>query len=605
MSRPPSLSDSLRQCKERVATHLGPQYLGTALGIRQILTTVGCCTQTPSGTPTLPVDRPQQWRLMQSILTTPLKWNRLSIQGMSSQTIALSSADHLRPVSELQEVIDTNIIVRELFGENHRITCVFPYPDDAVRHMLYTRLFNNGYGPANLSSDEATEMFIYRGNFITRQVVRNEVLAIIDLLVETMTRNPSDEYQDPEARLSDWLSHTSVPEENQVVLEGSSTNTLSQGVKGAATRPTSAARNHAFRTLSAPSLHPLQQSRVPADSIASSAQPMASVSNNMPAVGNQAPQVVHQGQAIPIRHPQPQSANQPVFLPAMTAPDAPMYITAGPGPTTLPFQMPGLKTMQYQAHVPPHLYPSQVQQYHPGFMAPAQNVPWQVPGLGPWHNGNPGYSYGSPQMSMYHQPPYYPPQALAPPYTPRRRPVLNLNPFPNALGPQPTTNAMAMATGGASAPAPNHVGAPRTVLPVALRQARTSGWARRPPSFNVAAWAQEHRPPTPPHSGLASSSSAPVQATTEWTNRFGNRARIGGPTPDLQPLPYLANANVGQPNTNAGPSQQFQNLINQGAPAASAMTDPTNMPFVNIASGSRPAQWGVMRIGNVSNPDHQ
>lgn len=49
-----------------------------------------------------------------------------------------------------------------------------------------------------------------RGNLITRQAVWNEVLAIIDLLVENMTRHPSAEYHDPEARLSlsDWLDHT-------------------------------------------------------------------------------------------------------------------------------------------------------------------------------------------------------------------------------------------------------------------------------------------------------------------------------------------------------------------------------------------------------------
>ncbi len=88
----------------------------------------------------------------------------------------------LRAVSELQEVIDTNIIVRELFGENRRITCVLPYPEDAVRHMLYTRFFNNGNGPPDLSSDDAAEMFVYRENFITRLVVRHELLAIVDSL---------------------------------------------------------------------------------------------------------------------------------------------------------------------------------------------------------------------------------------------------------------------------------------------------------------------------------------------------------------------------------------------------------------------------------------
>lgn len=496
-------------------------------------------------------------------------------------------------------MIDTNIIVRELFGENRRITCVFPYPDDAVRHMLYTRLFNNGDGPAALTEDDAAEMFVYRGNFISRQVVRHEVLAIIDTLVQTMTRDPSAEYNNPEARLSDWLADTSLPVEN-LVVQGGSGNVQSQIVKGAATRPTSAARNHAFRTLSAPSLHALQQAQ---ESSNTSAQPMASASRSVPAAAHQAPRTVHQGQVVPMMHPQPQSVNHPVFMPNMAAPNAPMYVTAGPGPAAHPYQLPGLGP--YPTPVPPHLFANQVQQRNPVYLPPPQHAPWAMPGLGPWQMGHPGYIHGAPQLPMFHQQPYYPPQVPGPQHMPHQRPMLNLNPFPNALGPPATSTAMAMAASGTSATGPNIMGVPRTVLPASsIRQARTSGWAKQAPSFNVAAWAQEHRPPTPANGAPATSSSAPDPPNVEWKNRFGNKAGTGGRIPDLQTLPYLANANVGQPSTNAGPSQQFQNLVSQGAPAAPAMTDPTNMPFVNNASGSRPAQWGVMRIGNVSTMDH-
>jgi len=546
---------------------------------------------------------------MQSLPVILRRWAcpsfRRHTQGKLSWTVALSSADHLRAVSELQEVINTNIVVRELFAENRRITCVFPYPDDAVRHMLYTRLFNNGYGPPDLASDDAAETFVYRGNFITRQAVRDEVLAIIDLLVQNMTRDPSTEYHNPEARLLDWLDNTSLPGENRVVQEGSG-NMQSQVVKGAATRPTSAARNHAFRTLSAPSLHASQQVQAPADTVAMSAQPVASVSSTLLAAGNKAPQAVHQGQAIPMMHPQPQSTNQPVFLPTMAAPSAPMYVTAGPGPAAHPFHLPGLASMPYQTHLPPHLYPSQVPQYNTGFLPHTHHVPWPMPGPGQWQMGNAGYLYGNPQLPMIQQQqPFYQSRAPAYQHMPRPQVMQNLNPFPNALGHSTTTTAMAMATSVPSAPGPTPVGVPRTALPAASRQARTSGWAKRAPSFNVAAWAQEHRPPTPPQGDSATSSSASVQPTTEWKNRFGNKARTAGPTPDLQTLPYLANPNVGQPSTSGGPSQQLQNLVNQGAPAAPAMTDPTNMPFVNNPSGSRPAQWGVIKIGNVSTASRQ
>lgn len=64
---------------------------------------------------------------------------------------------------KLEPMCKDTLVFSSSFGENRRITCVFPYPDDAVRHMLYTRLFNNGYGPADLSSEDAAKMFIYRG----------------------------------------------------------------------------------------------------------------------------------------------------------------------------------------------------------------------------------------------------------------------------------------------------------------------------------------------------------------------------------------------------------------------------------------------------------
>jgi len=84
-------------------------------------------------------------------------------------------------------------------------------------------------------------------------------------------------------------------------------------------------------------------------------------------------------------------------------------------------------------------------------------------------------------------------------------------PFPNALGSSNTTTGTRMAAGITSAPGPSLVGVPRAALPAASRQARTSGWAKRTSGFNVAAWAQEHRPPTPPQGRLVTSSSAPVQ----------------------------------------------------------------------------------------------
>jgi len=620
MNRPHPLSDSIRACKEQLGIHPEPRCLetdstikyshkGLEPGTPQTLTTVGFCSLTRSGTSTLRVDRQRLWHQMLARRGILHKWAYPSfhrhILGKLRRTVALGSADHLRAVSELQEVVNTNVVVRELLGERRRITCVYPYPEEAVRHMLYTRLFNNGEGPPALSPDDAAEMFVYHGKFVTRQVVRYEVLAIIDLLVQNMTRDPSAEYHDPEARLSDWLNHTSVPGDSHAV-QGDSIDTHPQGIKSAVTRPSSRARNNAFRTLSAPSLHAVQQAQAFSDPNPTSVQNVAPVLTNIPAAGNKAPQAVHHGQAVPMLHPQPQSAHQPVFLPTMAAPNAPMYVTAGPGPAAHSFHVPGLPSMPYQTHLPPHLYPSQAQQFNAGFMPPGQfnnYVPWPMPGSGPWHIGDPGYLYGGPQIPMIQQQPLYQPQMPAQ-YMPRQRTMQNLNPFPNALGSSITTTGTRMAAGITSAPGPNLTGVPRAALPAASRQARTSGWAKRTSGFNVAAWAQEHRPQTPPQGGSATSSSASIQPITQWGNRFGNKVRTGDPIPNLQILPYLANVNVEQRSINPGPSQQLQNLVNQGAPAAPAMTNVTNMPFVDNASGSRAAQWGVMRIGNVSTRSH-
>ena len=126
---------------------------------------------------------------------------------------------------------------------------------------------------------------------------------------------------------------------------------------------------------------------------------------------------------------------------------------------------------------------------------------------------------------------------------------------------------------------------PRTSLPPARRQASQSVWAHGKKKFNVAEWAQEHRPRTPHASsnvtGQTTSINNAITAIHTNTTRYG---------------PHI---DVMYPRTTGETSQQLRSLTGT-EPGYSAVTQGSTFPFEIAITNSKAATGGVIRITNVS-----
>lgn len=84
---------------------------------------------------------------------------------------------------------------------------------------------------------------------------------------------------------------------------------------------------------------------------------------------------------------------------------------------------------------------------------------------------------------------------------------------------------------------------------------------------------------------------------SEWQNRFGPQPIV---KPDLPSLPYRAGSDAMFPHAFGGASVRFQNLTRDVPPSIETVSAEENVPFFETAKSTRPAEWGVLKIGNVS-----
>ena len=85
---------------------------------------------------------------------------------------------------------------------------------------------------------------------------------------------------------------------------------------------------------------------------------------------------------------------------------------------------------------------------------------------------------------------------------------------------------------------------------------------------------------------------------TEWSNRFG---RSGSVQPSLPTLPYRPGSDDMFPQAAAeGASVKLQELTRNGHPSLAMATSKEIAPFAETARNTKPAGWGVVKIGNVS-----
>ncbi len=84
---------------------------------------------------------------------------------------------------------------------------------------------------------------------------------------------------------------------------------------------------------------------------------------------------------------------------------------------------------------------------------------------------------------------------------------------------------------------------------------------------------------------------------SEWQNRFGPQPTV---KPELPSLPYRAESDAMFPHAFGGASVRFQNLTRDIPPSLDTVSAEENVPFVETARTTKPAEWGVLKIGNVS-----
>ena len=54
------------------------------------------------------------------------------------------------------------------------------------------------------------------------------------------------------------------------------------------------------------------------------------------------------------------------------------------------------------------------------------------------------------------------------------------------------------------------------------------------------------------------------------------------------------------PHPTGAASVRFQRLTRNNSPSLDMLTDEENVPLTETARQTKPAEWGVMKIGNVS-----
>ena len=83
----------------------------------------------------------------------------------------------------------------------------------------------------------------------------------------------------------------------------------------------------------------------------------------------------------------------------------------------------------------------------------------------------------------------------------------------------------------------------------------------------------------------------------EWHNRYSPQPAV---VPDLPTLPYRVGSDTMFPCSTGSASCRLQILKQYGLPTLDLLFAAENLPFAETTKLRKPAEWGVMKIGNVS-----
>ena len=507
--------------------------------------------------------------------------------------------------------------IRSWLRSPPRFVATIEIQPDALKNYVYRQIFNgNGDPPTPLTQSEASKGIRVGNTITTRGVARVKELEILETLVEAVSEvNPIPgqmrDQREAAVRFWDWLNQTeplsdcadaplSTPPRNNdapsPMMDASSdaggvpVGNHSQSIHGHRYKHSS---NSSTQWLSGNAATKLAQHSIGHQKDNQELRKDRNEPRTPHQAGNSEAHKVNGSQSDNLFAPRPQNMFTPSFINMPTSDPTP--------PHTLP-------TSTSSAHQTYYPYPP---------MTSAVNMPFpQIPGLYYPHqfqfNGAPGPSmYGMPPQQVFPHPPtpmlygnYGPlyghgipqtPLAMPPygfshgyPVSHTSLPVMGQQQFPMpprfpgrpAVGVPPPMPPQT--------PTPNRV---RATLPPAERLATASTWAK-PNDFNVAEWAQEHRPKTPGSSSNATIVAPPNSLTTSTSNAASA----------MHVMRYRVGMDTMYPKPTGEMSTRLRDLTKNGDPTFAQATDPDFFPFEGISRYGGPPPWGVVRIGNVSCP---
>ena len=435
------------------------------------------------------------------------------------------------PQQGAEEIRRVNSLIENKLEGNGKLAVAYPFPTDAFLFLIYREVFgtSQGNGPKPMTEEEAAVPIKVGNTVTTRGTARRASLNVLNLLAISMTQSPDQKGEvdqtETEQKLFRWLKDT-----------------------------TPAANPPFTPAISFPSP---SATRSPPSQLVANIKPQLA----MEAKAKPTEQVVHMNQPRS-PHPVSQPSNVVAFQPQPTQQTNPIIINTQAVPPIVPAAAPSYHPFPYATgwNHNPH-YGQAIQAFPPHAQAPLP-----IHAYGPW-------VYPMPAVL----PQYY---GAMPPMAPPRYAY----PQPVPLVGQPIFVPNSVLRTSEGAPPPTTPVQSRLTLPPADRQATSSTWAV-PKSFNIAEWAQENRPPTPPTTSAT---------TIVHSQPFSSNATSHPPT-----IRYKYGTTRMYPiSTKGAISSQLKKLTRKGTPTFQQASEPSSFPFEDGISGS-PASWGVVQIANV------
>ncbi|KAL9599227.1 MAG: hypothetical protein Q9179_003630 [Wetmoreana sp. 5 TL-2023] len=460
-----------------------------------------------------------------------------------------SSGRQRSSVTELENLMTTLI---ELRGDGDELPSMHQYGRDNVRQYLYQRVFGDPSGSSRLSRENPSTLIEVGGVLVTRQNLHDEIVYFLENQLDSMTE-PRD--------TGNGILRAAVPYPNESASAGyrSNSQNCESGNHGSNARQQ---QNDITRTgvEQVPTLdiqnYRQADRRPPIPEFGALSLGSPQEDSNMPPNTK-----IHQTLAASGLAEAPnlreQQHSQPTFLTAQGLSHGPQGLPSSPysQPIVDPQQQQYLTMLQQQA----------LQQSAPYVQPQLLNPPGMMPG-----------------------PYYFPQHAPAVTFIPGRPGI----PHTGSMLPYgqqfvPNSGLGMQQLGGPMMSA--------TLMPNAQM-------AMNPFQPPLPSWAfQQPRMPQPATTRYGQLPQHMYQSSSR-TSSPANPTRSGrNVIPEVAQLPYRPGSDDMFPHSIGGMSVRLQELTRNGNPSFAAATRPETLPFVESARQSRVAEWGVLRIVNVSN----